>query len=109
MPLPNPKIPAKSSSSLSPRSMDIPKPIILALCAAFLLPLGGCALTQKNGPEEDAVQAAFEAQRSQQSRMSSFVASAGKKQDAESEKTVGTGEMFLLSDRAREIYANTER
>ncbi len=88
--------------------MDIPKPIILALCAAFLLS-GGCALTQKSEPKEDAVQTAFEAQRSQQSRMSSFVASAGKKKDAESEKTVGTGEMFLLSDRAREIYANTER
>ena len=89
--------------------MDIPKPIILALCAAFVFPLGGCALTQKNGPKEDAVQAAFEALRSQQSQMSGFVASAGKKKGSESEKPGGTGEMFLLSDKAREIYANTER
>lgn len=41
--------------------------------------------------------------------MSGFVASAGKKKGSESEKPGGTGEMFLLSDKAREIYANTER
>ena len=64
---------------------------------------------QKIEPKEDAVQAAFEAQRSQQSRMSSFVASAGRKRGPESEKPGGSGEMFLLSDKAREIYANTER
>ena len=89
--------------------MDIPKPIIPALCAAFLFLFGGCALTQKTEPKEDAVQAAFEAQRSQESRMSSFVASAGKKKGSESEKPGGSGDMFLLSDKAKEIYANTER
>ncbi|MBO7725591.1 MAG: hypothetical protein J6S40_03895 [Thermoguttaceae bacterium] len=88
--------------------MDIPKSIILTLCAAFLLG-GGCALTQKNEPKEDAVHAAFEAQRSQESQMSAFAASAGKKRGSESEKPAGTGEMFLLSDKAKEIYANTER
>ena len=88
--------------------MDIPKSIMLTLCITFLL-FGGCALTQKNEPKEDAVHAAFEAQRSQQTQMSNFAASAGKKKGSESEKPVGTGETFLLSDRAREIYANTER
>ncbi len=88
--------------------MEFQNRVILPLCAAALLCGGGCAAMQKTGPKDDAMEAAFEAQRSEQSKMSSFAASARKKGSGE-EEPAGRGEMFLLSDKAKEIYANTER
>lgn len=73
---------------------------------------GGCALFNrgnKGGEKDRAVmESAFDSQQEDQNRMSDYVASAGRQNPNEKKKVSG-GETFLLSDKAREIYANTER
>ena len=84
--------------------------------AVFLMILslfsGGCAFFHKGDGKEDekavAEHSAFENERDNQNRMSDYVASAGR-QNPKEKKSVSRGETFLLSDKAREIYANTER
>lgn len=49
----------------------------------------------------------FDSERKKQSDMSDFVSSFGRK--SKDKKEVAPGQTFLLSDKAKEIYANTER
>ncbi|MGI5831569.1 MAG: hypothetical protein ACOX6D_03420 [Thermoguttaceae bacterium] len=83
----------------------------LFLCAVLLLLSGGCAVFRQQGAAKSdnaTTEALFESQREQGSKMSAFVASAGQKNRKE-KKPVTEGEAFLLTDKAKEIYANTER
>lgn len=70
----------------------------------------GCSLFK--GKEESEVKkendAVFEAERDKQSDLAEYTASAGRA-DPKKKKKIHPGQMFLLSDKAKEIYANTER
>ena len=90
---------------------------VCALAALGTLSLSGCSIfkgkTQEKdvdefeefAEEEDSV---FESERKKLSETSEFVAQNGRK--SKSKKTaVRPGDDFLLSDKAKEIYANTER
>lgn len=79
--------------------------------ALSLVFLSGCAFFQRGAgksAEDAAAESAFETQRSEQEKMSEFAASAGRKNPNE-KRSVPKWETFLLSDKAKEIYANTER
>lgn len=62
----------------------------------------------EDGLSEDAEISIFETERKKQSELSKFVAQNGKK-TRNDQTTVRPGDDFLLSDKAKEIYANTER
>lgn len=95
-----------------------------ALIAGILGASSGCAIFNKksdgnakiNEFEEDAAETGsgkdsednfFDSERKKQSDMSDFVSSFGRK--SKSKKDVDPGQTFLMSDKAKEIYANTER
>jgi hypothetical protein len=59
---------------------------------------------EKSQGKEDSV---FDSERKKQSDMSNFVSSFGRK--SKNKKEVDPGQTFLMSDKAKEIYANTER
>lgn len=81
--------------------------VILVLLICFSS--GGCALfhSKTENKETEAEKNAFEQVREDQGDLSEFVASAGRKDSKK--KKVDPGQTFLLSDTAKEIYANTER
>lgn len=86
---------------------------ILGLTAPLLilaiLSQGGCSLFKGHAEEKPAAEdAVFDKQRSEQEKMSDYVASAGRENPKE-KKEASRGQTFLLSDKAREIYNNTER
>lgn len=98
--------------------------LIAALTSVFLAASSGCAIFGKKNnddakvsefeedPEKsensgDSDVSVFDAERKKQSEMSDFVSSFGKK--SKNKKEVDPGQTFLMSDRAKEIYANTER
>ncbi|MBQ2849169.1 MAG: hypothetical protein IJE77_01695 [Thermoguttaceae bacterium] len=62
---------------------------------------------QENANDEESDGAVFESERKKQSGMSDFVSSFGRK--SKEKKEVDPGQTFLMSDKAKEIYANTER
>lgn len=92
----------------------------LLLVASSSLSLGGCATfkSKKNrkevsefeedeeNKEEPNEQSVFESEREKQSELSKYVAKTAK---TEKKKKIKSGDTFLLSDKAKEIYANTER
>lgn len=112
-------------------SFDVPRrdALLLATLSVFLFSAStGCAIFGKKSsqntqiaefeePEEakeskkssksqdDA--SAFDAEREKQSGLSDFVSQFGRK--SKTKKEVDPGQTFLLSDKAKEIYANTER
>lgn len=49
----------------------------------------------------------FDSEREKQSQLSEYLAQTGRSSKAK--KKVSSGDTFLLSDKAKEIYANTER
>ncbi len=49
----------------------------------------------------------FASERTRQSQLSEYMAQTGR--SSREKKNVSTGDTFLLSDKAKEIYANTER
>ena len=100
----------------------------VALIAALIAPLlgaaSGCAIFDKksdgdskisefeddaeeNADAEDSDGSVFDAERKKQSGMSDFVSSFGRQ--SKEKKKVDPGQTFLMSDKAKEIYANTER
>lgn len=96
----------------------------VALVAGLLGASTGCAIFDKktdgdaklsefeddakeNVETEDADGAVFDSERKKQSGMSDFVSSFGRK--SKNKKEVDPGQTFLMSDKAKEIYANTER
>jgi hypothetical protein len=100
----------------------------VALIAALIAPLlgesSGCAIFDKksdadskisefedDAEEKEAAQdadaSAFDEERKKQSGLSDFVSSFGRK--SKEKKEVDPGQTFLMSDKAKEIYANTER
>ena len=86
--------------------------MVTLLLATFSLTTVGCAGTTfwKKGDDnaKTTEEVLFDNQRSDQEKMSEFAASAGRK-DPKEKKNVSKGETFLLSDKAKEIYAHTER
>ena len=96
----------------------------VALIAALLGASTGCAIFNKksdgdakisefendaeeNAKNEDSEDSVFDSERKKQSDMSDFVSSFGRK--SKTKKNVDPGQTFLMSDKAKEIYANTER
>lgn len=61
---------------------------------------------EKNDEEEDA--SVFDSERKKQKEMSDYVAQNGRSKDSKKKK-ISNGDTFLMSDKAKEIYANTER
>ena len=57
--------------------------------------------------EEEEESSVFDSERKKQRELSEFVADTGR--SSKSKKKVRRGDDFLLSDKAKEIYANTER
>ncbi len=49
----------------------------------------------------------FDSERARQDQLSEYVAQTGR--SSKTKKKVSSGDTFLLSDKAKEIYANTER
>ena len=95
-----------------------------ALIAGLLGASSGCAIfnkksgddakiaefeeeTAENESGKDSEENFFDSERKKQSDMSDFVSSFGRK--SKNKKTVDPGQTFLMSDKAKEIYANTER
>ena len=95
-----------------------------ALASCFLGASSGCAIFNKKsnndakisefeedpedaGKNEDGEETVFDSERKKQSDMSDFVSSFGRK--SKNKKEVDPGQTFLMSDKAKEIYANTER
>jgi len=95
-----------------------------ALASCLLGASSGCAIFNKKsnndakiaefeedsedvGKNEDAETSVFDSERKIQSDMSDFVSSFGRK--SKNKKEVDPGQTFLMSDKAKEIYANTER
>lgn len=96
------------SSILLRRRARLSLAFVAVLCPLLV---SGCAMFSKDKSSDDkkaAEGSVFESQRSEEGKMSDFVASAGRKNPKE-KKNVSLGETFLLSDKAKEIYANTER
>ena len=98
--------------------------LIVALIAPLLGASSGCAIfdkksdgdskiaefeddAEKKEVGDDAEATAFDAERKKQSGLSDFVSSFGRK--SKEKKEVDPGQTFLMSDKAKEIYANTER
>lgn len=98
--------------------------LIAALISGLLAPASGCAIfgkktdndakisefeeeSEKDEKNDDSDATVFDSERKKQSDMSDFVASFGKK--TKNKKEVDPGQTFLMSDKAKEIYANTER
>lgn len=84
--------------------------LIIVLLTSFFV-FSGCATT-KNKHEEEFEQekeaSIFDKERENQNDLAKFAASAGRK-DPNEKKKINKGQTFLLSDKAREIYENTER
>lgn len=95
-----------------------------ALASCFLGASTGCVIFNKksnndtkisefeedpedDGKTEDGETTVFDSERKKQSDMSDFVSSFGRK--SKNKKDVDPGQTFLMSDKAKEIYANTER
>lgn len=57
--------------------------------------------------EDGGKESVFESERKKQSDLSEYVARTGR--SSKEKKKASAGETFLLSDKAKEIYANTER
>ncbi len=86
--------------------------LLVILCVTCIL-IGqtGCSFSKKTADTEDnkeKEQSIFEKERENQSSLAKFAASAGRENPNEKKK-VSKGQTFLLSDKAREIYENTER
>ncbi len=101
--------------------------LVAALSVCVLGAASGCAVFGKKSPREPSAVAefeeteesekssetadkdasAFETEREKQSGLSDFVSQFGRK--SKTKKEVDPGQTFLLSDKAKEIYANTER
>jgi len=81
-----------------------------AVWVVLLLPMTGCALFGKKEPDavKDPGVSAFEEERTEGEKMSDFAASAGRANPYEKKKAA-PGDTFLFSDKAKEIYNNTER
>ena len=96
----------------------------VALLAGLLGASSGCAIFDKksdgdskisefeddaeeNEKNNDAEPNAFESERKELSKTSDYVSSFGRK--SKTKKEVSPGQTFLMSDKAKEIYANTER
>lgn len=97
---------------------------IVALASCLLGASTGCAIFDKktdndakiaefeedaetDEKKDDADADVFDSERKEQSNMSDFVSSFGRK--SKNKKEVAPGQTFLMSDKAKEIYANTER
>ena len=95
---------------------------IMLLLPVFL-PLVGCAsnkgktskkkqkgefLNEEHVAASDEDQDVFESERKKQNELSEFLAKNGRT-SKEKKSSVRHGDDFLLSDKAKEIYANTER
>ena len=63
--------------------------------------------SEENAKNADSEGSVFDSEREKQSEMSNFVSSFGRK--SQDKKAVAPGQTFLMSDKAKEIYANTER
>lgn len=63
--------------------------------------------SEENAKNEDSESTVFDSEREKQSDLSNFVSSFGRK--SKDKKAVDPGQTFLMSDKAKEIYANTER
>ncbi|MCF0233447.1 MAG: hypothetical protein HUK22_00550 [Thermoguttaceae bacterium] len=82
---------------------------------AFVLDAAGCALFEKGKKSKDEEftddeeygDDAFSAERKNQESASDFVAKTGR--GGKEKREISRGETFLMSSKAREIYANTER
>ena len=96
----------------------------VALIACLLGAASGCAIFDKksdgdakisefeddaeeNEKNKDSEPTVFESERKKQSDMSEYVSAFGRK--SKTKKEVSPGQTFLMSDKAKEIYANTER
>lgn len=114
----------KHFSSLRPQN-NLRNVILITTLFSCLLGLStGCAIFDKktdndakisefeedmeeNGKDKDSDGNVFDSERKKQSDMSDFVSSFGRK--SKTKKEVDPGQTFLMSDKAKEIYANTER
>lgn len=98
--------------------------LIATFAAALLGASSGCAIfgkktdndakisefeedSEENDQNKDNETTVFDSERTKQSDMSDFVSSFGRK--SKNKKEVDPGQTFLMSDKAKEIYANTER
>ncbi len=98
--------------------------LVATLASCFLGSSTGCAIfgkksdnetkisdfeedSEENGKPEGSDENVFDSERKKQSEMSDFVSSFGRK--SKTKKEVDPGQTFLMSDKAKEIYANTER
>ena len=99
--------------------------LVAALISCLLASSSGCAIfgkktdnndakisefeeeAEKDEKNDDSDATVFDSERKKQSNMSDFVASFGKK--SKNKKEIDPGQTFLMSDKAKEIYANTER
>ncbi|MDD3587641.1 MAG: hypothetical protein PHQ75_10710 [Thermoguttaceae bacterium] len=82
----------------------------LLVCTSLVLASSGCS-TFKGKKKEVATEkekTAFDTAREEHANLGEYVASAGRK-DPKEKKEVDPGQTFLLSDKAKEIYRNTER
>ncbi|MBR4832748.1 MAG: hypothetical protein IKU86_00235 [Thermoguttaceae bacterium] len=100
--------------------------LVAALSVCVLSASSGCAVFGKKSPQNSQVAefdeseetekstetkdkdaSVFDAEREKQSGLSDFVSQFGRK--SKTKKEVDPGQTFLMSDKAKEIYANTER
>lgn len=84
--------------------------LILALLISFFVFTGCASSKNKHEPEfeKEKEESVFDKESENQNELAKFAASAGRK-DPNEKKKVSKGQTFLLSDKAREIYENTER
>jgi|BioPla2DNA2_1021312.scaffolds.fasta_scaffold13551_3 arsenate reductase-like glutaredoxin family protein len=57
--------------------------------------------------EEEVEKSVFDSERERQTKLTEYVAKTGR--SSKSNKKLSNGDTFLMSDKAKEIYANTER
>lgn len=84
--------------------------LVILLLAGIMIFSSGCSLFKgdRETGEKKENDSVFASEREKQSDLAEYTASAGRA-DPKKKKKVHPGQMFLLSDKAKEIYANTER
>lgn len=61
------------------------------------------------GNTEEQDRSVFDSERDKQTKLSEYVAENGRSSKDKKKKKISAGDTFLMSDKAKEIYANTER
>lgn len=71
--------------------------------------INDCDFEEESDQESRSEKNVFESERENQKQLSEYVSQTGKTSKAPKKKKFSAGDTFLMSDKAKEIYANTER